>query len=357
MLHAVVMAGGSGTRFWPQSRAPRPKQFLPLASDQTLLQETVGRVDGWIPPERIWIVTNRVHAAETMRQLPALPSANLLLEPCGRNTAPCVGLAALTALARDPEATLVVMPADHAIRPATVFRTAVEQAVSIVERDSGALVLFGIRPTHPSESYGYIERAEPLLHPPGAFRVASFQEKPDRATAQRYLSAGRHYWNGGIFVWKAATILREIERFEPDIFAGLGRLHGHVGTAEWETRLAEEFPKMKSIAIDRAVLERAGNVAVLEAPFEWDDVGSWHALARLRGTDADGNTIDGPFCGIDSQRLIVQTTPDHLVATIGVSDCIVVHTPDATLVARKDDAESIRKLVEILRERGYERFA
>lgn len=357
MLHAVVMAGGSGTRFWPQSRAPRPKQFLPLAGDQTLLQETVGRVESWIPPQRVWIVTNRVHAAETMRQLPAVPPSNMLLEPCGRNTAPCVGLAALAVLARDPDATLLVMPADHAIRPPAVFRTAVEQAVSIVEHDSAALVLFGIRPTHPSESYGYIERAEPLDRPPGAFRVASFQEKPDRATAEQYLSGRRHFWNGGIFVWKAATILQQIERFEPEIFAGLVRLRSHVGMAHWEARLAEEFPKMKSIAIDRAVLERASNVAMLEAPFEWDDVGSWHALSRLQGIDADGNTIDGPYCGLDSHRLIVRTTPDHLIATIGLSDCIVVHTPDATLVARKDDAESIRKLVEILRERGYERFA
>jgi len=351
------MAGGSGTRFWPQSRGARPKQFLRLVGEQTMLQETVGRVAGLIPAERTWVVTNKVHGAETGRQLPELPASNIIEEPCGRNTAPCIGLAALQISQSDPEGIMLVMPADHAIGPPAVFRRAIERAAAIVTRNPGALVLFGIRPTYPSVGFGYIERGDCLDEGPSqAFRVASFREKPDRSTAEQFLAAGTFFWNSGIFVWKAATILQAIERFEPAIYERLERLKGSVGTAGWKGALESEFPQMKGISIDYAVLERADQVSMLEAPFEWDDVGSWHALGRLRGTDGDGNTVDGPHCGIDTRDCIVHSTPDHLIATIGLSDCIVVHTPDATLVARKDDAESIRKLVELLRERGYERF-
>jgi mannose-1-phosphate guanylyltransferase len=359
------MAGGSGTRFWPQSRAGRPKQFLRLFGDETLLQATVSRVGGWIPAERSWIVTNAVHAAETERQLPALPPSNILQEPCGRNTAPCIGLAALQVAARDRDGIMLVMPADHFVPDAAAFRQAVERAVSIVTDDPTALLLFGVRPTYPCVSFGYIERGEPLSgdaagdssgDSSGAWRVASFQEKPDRERAEEFLAAGRFYWNSGIFVWKAATILAALERFEPSISKSLGRLEPAVGTASWKEALATEFPAMKSISIDYAVLERADRVSVLEAPFEWDDVGSWQALGRRRDADAARNTVDGPFCGIASSGCIISTTADHLVATIGMSDCVVVHTPDATLVARKDDEEGIRKLVQLLRERGYERF-
>jgi mannose-1-phosphate guanylyltransferase len=265
-------------------------------------------------------------------------------------------LAALQAIACDPEAVLAVMPADHVIEPPQTFRRAIEQAASIVDREPATLVLFGVRPSYPSVSFGYIERQEPRGDVPGAYKVASFREKPNRETAEEFVVTGRFLWNAGIFVWKAATILRALEKHEPQIGEGLARLKPAVGTPGWDAELAKEFPRMKSISIDYAVLERAQNVCVVEAPFAWDDVGSWQALARLRGADADRNTVEGPVVGLASHGCIVRTTPDHLVATIGISDCIIVHTPDATLVARKDDEESIRKLIELLRERGYERF-
>ena len=357
MLHAVVMAGGSGTRFWPQSRAALPKQFLRLFGEETLLAATLSRVGDWIPPERSWVVTNKAHAAQTERQLPALPSANILQEPCGRNTAPCIGLAALQVAARDLEGIMLVMPADHFVPDPAAFRQAVERAVSIVTEEPAALLLFGVRPTYACTGFGYIERGEPLPDKSSqAWHVASFREKPDRSRAEEFLAAGRFYWNSGIFVWKAATILQALERFEPSIAKSLKRLEPSVGSADWANALAAEFPAMKGISIDYAVLERADNVCVLEAPFEWDDVGSWQALSRRRGADPEGNTVDGPFCGVESTGCIISTTPDHLVATIGLSDCVIVHTPDATLVARKDDEEGIRKLVQLLHERGHERF-
>ncbi|HET6328525.1 MAG TPA: mannose-1-phosphate guanylyltransferase [Planctomycetaceae bacterium] len=355
MLHAVIMAGGSGTRFWPASRSNHPKQFLPLFGDETLIQATVRRVADWIDSQRTWVVTNQSHAGETGRQLPALPTSNIVREPCGRNTAPCIGLAAMLIAQRDPNGIMLVMPADHRIERADLFRQAVERAVAIVEREP-ALVLFGIRPSYPSVSFGYFERGTALPGAEGAFRVASFREKPDRAKAEEFVAAGRFFWNSGIFVWKASTILDALKQFEPAVFDGLSRLRPHLGNAGWDHALAAEFPGIKSISIDYGVLERADNVMMIEAPFDWDDVGSWQALGRQSQPDGEGNSAQGLFCGVDSRDCIIRTTRDHLVATIGMSDCIVVHTPDATLVARKDDEESIRRLVQTLRERGYERF-
>lgn len=357
MLHAVIMAGGSGTRFWPQSRRNRPKQLLRLAGERTMLQDTVARCTPSIPLERTWIVTNHRQAEETARQLPDLPPGDILIEPCGRNTAPCIGLAAIRLLQDDPQAVMLVMPADHVIRPGAVFRAAAERACQMVARDPRQFVLFGIPPTSPATGFGYIERGEPLSAAgPGAYQVAAFREKPDRATADEYLASGRFYWNCGIFVWRAAQILHALEEFEPDIHARLMRLAEHLGRPDWDAALRDEFPQMKSISIDFAVLERARNVCVLEAPFEWDDVGSWQSLPRLLGTDADGNTIDGRFCGVDTQGCTIRSTGDHLIATAGLEDCIVVHTPDATLVARKGDENAIRRLVQLLEERGDEQF-
>jgi mannose-1-phosphate guanylyltransferase len=318
----------------------------------------VRRIADWIPAERTLVVTNQAHAPETIRELPTLPASNIIREPCGRNTAPCIGLAATLIAQRDPNGVMLVMPADHRIERADWFREAVERAVAVVERER-ALLLFGIRPTYPSVSFGYLERGTALpASREGAFHVASFREKPDRAKAEEFVATGRFYWNSGIFLWKAATILDALQQFEPGIYESVSRLRPHIGREGWDHALAAEFPGIKAISIDYGVLEHADNVMMIEAPFDWDDVGSWQALGRQSQQPAgtDGNRAQGLFCGIDSQGCIVRSTNDHLVATIGMSDCIIVHTPDATLVARKDDEESIRRLVQTLRERGYERF-
>lgn len=358
MLHAVIMAGGSGTRFWPQSRTTRPKQLLKLAGRRTMIQETVGRVSPWIGADHVWVVTNAVQAEETMRQLPQVPVENVLVEPAARNTAPCIGLAAVHLLQKDPQATMLVMPADHVIGPPEVFRNAVDRAARIVVEHPEQFVLFGVPPTYPSTGFGYIERGEPIGDPAGkAFRVAAFREKPDEPTAKRYMESGRFYWNCGIFVWRADRILGALESFEPDMHDRLARLRGKIGHVDYEAALAAEFPKAKSISVDYAVLERARDVCVLEAPFEWDDVGSWQALTRLLGADENGNTVDGPHVGIDTRNCTIRdTTGEHLIGTLGVEDLIVVHTPDATLVARKGDENAVKKLIDLIRERGYERY-
>ena len=352
MLHTVIMAGGSGTRFWPESRRRLPKQFLKFSGDQTLIQEAAGRCVPTIPPARTWIVTNAAHAAETAHQLPDVPAQQILLEPCGRNTAPCIGLAAMQLLAIDPEATMLVMPADHLIQPAAMFQQAVKQAAELVAREPRTLVLFGVEPTYPATGFGYIHRGEPLEDAEWPmFQVHGFQEKPNQLTAARYLATGEYYWNCGIFVWQAQTIVDALAEHATDIHQRLMRLREVIGTSRWSAALETEFPMMPSISIDYAVLEKAAHVCVLEAPFDWDDVGSWHALARMNSVDGDGNTLDGLICPVDSSGCIVRTTGDHLVATIGVKDLIIVHTPTATLVADKRDEGAIKQLIAELERR------
>lgn len=358
MLHAVIMAGGSGTRFWPQSRGTLPKQLLKLAGRRTMIQETVSRVSPWIDHERVMVVTNAVQADETIRQLPEVPVENILVEPAARNTAPCVGLAAVHLLEKDPEAVMLVMPADHVIGPTEVFHQAVEQANRIVTEQPGQFVLFGVPPTYPSTGFGYIERGEALAGAgEKAFRVAAFREKPDEPTARRYMESGQFYWNCGIFVWRAEQILSALAHYEPEMHDHLIQIREKIGHVDYEAGLHADFPKMKSISVDYAVLERARDVCVLEAPFEWDDVGSWQALTRLLGIDDDQNTIDGPHVGIETRGCTVRdTTGTHLIGTLGVEDLIIVHTPDATLVARKGDENAVKRLIELIRERGYERY-
>lgn len=357
MLHAVVMAGGRGTRFWPQSRNALPKQLLQLVGRETMIQATVSRCHGWIAPEQTWVVTNEIQAEETRRQLPQVPKENVLIEPCGRNTAPCIGLAAIRLLHADPEAVMLVMPADHVIQSVDRFRQAADEALKLLEESPNSFVLFGVRPTYPATGFGYIHRSDSIGGDSvDAYRVAEFREKPDKATAQTYLDSGEFYWNCGIFVWRAASIMQALQKFEPDLHARLTKLAAHIGEPDWDAVLEREFPQMTSISVDYAVLERAQDVSVLEAPFDWDDVGSWESLPRLMGTDDNKNTLSGSVCELNTKNCTVRTTNDHLVATIGMDDCIIIHTPDATLVARKGDENAIRELVSLLEEQGYGKF-
>ena len=356
MLHAVIMAGGSGTRFWPQSRQQMPKQLLKLAGNRTMIQQTLDRCDGMIDPANSWVVTNAVQVAQTRGQLPELPAANVLTEPVARNTAPCVGLAAVHAMHRDSEAIMFVMPADHVISPVETFQAAAKKAVAVVEADPSRLVLFGIAPNFPSTGYGYIERGDLVAGAEGVFEVLSFREKPEQALAQQYVDSGKFYWNCGIFCWKAATILDHLKQHEEDTHNRLLTVKRSIDTDDYEAVLAEQFPLMNSISIDYAVLERASGVTVLEAPYKWDDVGSWLAVPRLAEQDENGNTIDGPSVSIDSKNCIVRTTDNHLVATLGLEDLIIVHTEDATLVAHRNDSERIKLILEELKKSGKDQY-
>lgn len=358
MLHAVIMAGGVGTRFWPQSRRHLPKQFLRMTGETTLIQQAAQRCQPAIPSERTWIVTGASHAVETARQLPEVPANQILVEPCGRNTAPCIGLAAIQLLAEDPDAIMLVTPADHVIQPTEQFQKAVGEAVAMIGREPGTMVLFGIEPTYPATGFGYIHRGDRISKGEcPAFRVKSFQEKPNLLTASRFMATSEYYWNCGIFVWRAQTILDALQEFIPEIHDRLIRLREGIGADNWQELLELEFPQMPSISIDYAVLEKAaGRVCVLEAPFEWDDVGSWHALPRLFPSDSEGNTIDGLCCPIETKGCIVRTSDSHLIATFGLKDLIIVHTPTATLVADKRDEGALKQLIAEMEKKGLIEF-
>lgn len=360
MLHAVIMAGGSGTRFWPASRRAQPKQLLDLVGGQTMIQATVRRLGPLAPAERVLVVTNDRLVSAVREQLPELPAESVIGEPCKRDTAPCVGLAAMLVSRDDPDATMAVMPADHVIGPDATFQQAIRHAADLVERQPERIVTFGIRPTYPAETFGYIERSAPLSETadaaPATYRVAQFREKPSAEVAAQYIAAGSFYWNAGIFVWKARRILEELAEREPAMCARLRTIAAAVGTPGFDACLAAEFPQIEPKSIDYAVMEHAREIAVVEAPFQWDDVGNWQSLARQQGQDSAGNTLIGRHVGLNTRGTIVRTDQDHLVVTVGLEDMIVVHTPDATLVARKDQEEALRDVVKELEQRGWEEF-
>ncbi|MFP6613450.1 MAG: mannose-1-phosphate guanylyltransferase [Pirellulales bacterium] len=359
MLHAVIMAGGAGTRFWPASRASLPKQLLNLTGTQTMIQATVGRLGELVPPDRTLIVTNQRLVDKISEQLPHVPRDSIVGEPCKRDTAPCIGLAAMYLAGRDEQATMVVMPADHVIQDETAFRQALAQAARLVDEQPGRIVTFGIRPTYPAETFGYIERGgaiEPVGNDAAAYRVRQFREKPKAGVAREYIDSGNFYWNSGIFIWRAETILAELSARQPEMVEHLRAIVEAWGAADFSQTFDREFTAINSISVDYAVMEHATDVVVIEAPFDWDDVGNWQSLPRLLGTDDDGNTIDAKHIGLKTAGSIVRGNSDHLLVTLGVSDCIVVQTPDATLIANKHDEESIRELVKIMEQRGWREY-
>ncbi|HZZ81826.1 MAG TPA: mannose-1-phosphate guanylyltransferase [Gemmataceae bacterium] len=358
MLHALIMAGGGGTRFWPRSRQAKPKQFLTLVGASTLLQQALERIEVLTPPERTWIITGAAYVAESARQLPALPTDRIVGEPCGRDTAACIGLGAALVARDDPDAVMLVMPADHVIEPAQEFRRAAHVAEQMVLEHPQALVTFGIRPTFAATGYGYIERGAELSQRQNVsvYRVGSFREKPHVELAEEFLASGKHYWNAGIFVWRAATILAALRQNQPKLAAAVERIAAAWGTPRQDDVLAREYAGLDRISIDYAVMEKATEVLVVQAPFQWDDVGSWLALERRQPQDAEHNTILARHLGIDTHNCIIAGDPDKLIATLGVSDLIIIQDGDAILVAHRRDEAGIKKIVEQLKARGLEKY-
>lgn len=360
MIHGVVMAGGSGTRFWPLSRRKRPKQLLPITGGGPMVAETVARVRSVIPPERIWVVTHRDQAEGIRAAIPEVPEGQILAEPAARNTCACAALAAVAIAARDPDATLVMMPADHDIRPPEEFAATLLAAAESVQRHGG-LMVFGIKPSYPATGYGYIHRG-PVLHEARGIdvrEVRGFREKPNAGTAAGFLATGEYLWNSGIFVWKAARIRAAIGEFEPEIGAPLEavahalepagpRVLGEKGVAA----LAEAYAKIPAVSVDIGVLERARDVRLIEIGYRWSDVGSFDALDDLLPTDESGHRVVTPegstVLSLGSQNCLVHSSAPHAIALVGVEDLIVVHTPDATLVCRRGHAENVKQVVDQL---------
>jgi mannose-1-phosphate guanylyltransferase len=337
-----------------------------MLGNTTMIQATVDRLGALVPPERTLVATTELLAGQIADQLSQLPREAIVVEPCKRDTAPCIGLAATRIVREDPEAIMAVMPSDHVIGPDESFQGAMRFAASLVEEEPTRMVTFGIRPTYPAESFGYVERGAPLQtptvqaaeHAPPIYHVQRFHEKPKADVARSYTQAGTFYWNSGIFVWKAATILAAIEQFQPRMHEHLRSIADAADSPNFAEILQREFEAIEPISIDFGVMERASDVVVVEAPFDWDDVGSWRALERLETPDADGNVIDAARCvALDTAGCIVRCNdPQHAVVTVGTKDLIVIVTPDATLIADKGHEESIRQVTRLLQQRGWEEY-
>jgi mannose-1-phosphate guanylyltransferase len=355
MLHAVIMAGGSGTRFWPESRNSRPKQLLPITGGNSMLAETVSRVQPLIPLERIWVVTNAVQAEGVRLACPDLPHDHILVEPCARNTAACVGLAATVVHAHDPDATMAVLPADHAISPAEEFQRSLKAGAEVAA-EPGALVTFGIQPTYPATGYGYIRQGACGGQKQGLsfFDVDNFYEKPFEDVAQGYLDEGVYLWNAGIFVWRSDSILKAFAKYLPSISDGLQQIAPLAQDSAALQKLVDElYPDFQSVSVDVGILEPSDSVRVLKAPYHWSDVGSWRALFDELDQDGDGNSAvfpnGGDLMAEDATGLLAYSRTPKTVAVLGVNDLVIVHTEDAILVAKRDRAEDVKRFVDRLK--------
>ena len=352
-LHPVILSGGVGSRLWPLSRSLFPKQLLALAGDNSLIQDTARRARGpqFAAPLVVCNADHRFLIAEQMRMAGFMPEA-MVLEPQGRNTAPAAAVAALMLAEKDPDATLLLMPADHVIRDQQAFLTAVDSALEAASQ--GHLVTFGIKPQIPETGYGYVQRGAPLYEKAQAFAVRRFVEKPDRQTAQAYLDAGDYYWNSGMFAFQASTFLAELARLEPDLLA-----HCRAAVAAGKQDLdffrlsAPEFEACTSISIDYAVMERTDKAAIVPVEMGWSDIGSWEALWDASNKDEAGNALKGDVLHYGAQNSYLRSE-GPLVAAVGVEDLIVVATADAVLVSRKDASQDVKKIVEQLEQGGRE---
>jgi mannose-1-phosphate guanylyltransferase len=357
-MYAVIMAGGEGTRLWPVSRESCPKQFLSILGGDPLVVQTLDRLRGLFPPEKILVMTNRKQREVAQRLVVGLPPENLIVEPRIRDTAPCIGLAAEIIRKRFGDQTIACFPSDHIINPTVRLEDCLRQAEPCVRGDPTSLYTIGIRPTYPATAYGYILRGEAVHEVDGTtvYEVTGFHEKPAMAVAEAYFDSGDYFWNSGIFFWRTDAILEAIRRELPELHDGLAQLEPDLDTDRMESALARVFPRLPRISIDYGVLEQADRVRVIEGHFAWDDVGTWLILRGHLQADERGNVAQGNVIAMDSSGCILYAGGDHLVTALGVRDLIIVATPDATLVTTRENAERVRDLVAKLKEHRLDRY-
>jgi mannose-1-phosphate guanylyltransferase len=351
-VYAVIMAGGVGTRFWPRSREKSPKQLLEILGKGTMIQNTVKRLEPLVGRQDTFVITNRVQRSLVTKQLPGVPDENILDEPIGRNTAPCIGLAALHLTRLDPDAVMVVMPADHTIQKISEFHRILGLAITTAG-ESGSLLTIGIQPTRPETGYGYIqiytdEGPHNPYHDRGVLKVKTFAEKPNPATAERFLASGDFLWNSGMFVWRADAILREIERCLPDLSSELRKIERAIGTPQYQSTVETVYGMIRGISIDYGVMEKSENVFVIPADLGWNDLGSWDEVFRISGRDSNGNSITGKVIQKETKNCYV-FSPEKVVATIGVEDLIIVNTDDALLVCRVGQSQEVKDVSDYLK--------
>lgn len=347
---AVIMAGGKGERFWPRSRKSLPKQFLNLTDDgKTMIQLTIERLKSLVSIDDTYIVTNKDYKHLILEQIKGIPEENILLEPIAKNTAPCIGLAAMHIKRKYEDAVMLVLPSDHLIKYNEIYIDTLREAIAVAQEDSN-LITIGITPSYPETGYGYINfgRDEDDIKRNNVYRVKRFVEKPNIETAKEYLASGKYLWNSGMFVWKASTIIHNFEKLLPEMHHGLNKIYETIGTEDEQRILEREFENFKGESIDYGIMERADNIYTIPGSFGWDDVGSWLSLERINRTNDDGNVIKGNVITINSKKSIIQAE-DKLIATIGIENLIVVDTEDALLIVDKDSTQDVKKVIENLK--------
>jgi len=349
-IYAVVMSGGRGERFWPLSGKTLPKPFLPLLGEKTMIQETVERIKRLIPEERIIIVLSRDHFPLAQQQLPEIPVENFVLEPFGRDTAACIGLASLYIGKRDEDASMIVLAADHLITDREAFSKTITCSQKFLTSND-YIITIGIKPTRPETGYGYIEMGEELgcIDSELFYSVKRFVEKPPLSVATDYLKTGQYCWNSGIFVWRNSTIQKSLSLYMPNLWNGLMCINDHLGSGEEEKVIRREFSKFERISIDCGVLEKSSQVVVVPANFKWDDVGTWTALERVYSLDEFDNVVVGKHVGKDTHGCII-FSQDQLIATLGVEDLVIVHAKGKMLVCHKEKAPKLKEIVHLIGE-------
>ncbi len=356
-MFALIMAGGVGTRFWPRSRMRRPKQVLNIVGQRSLIQDTVARLSGLVPCERTFVICLEQQREIIANQLPQLAPEQIIGEPRGKDTAPCIGLAALYMRRLDPEGVMVAMPADHVVARERSFRK-VLKAAEIIARTRDCLVTIGIQPTYPATGYGYIQHdAEELDRLVGVscYPVRTFAEKPTLEYAQKFLASGDFLWNSGIFVWKISRILAEIEDKLPELYEGLCEIDRHIGKKTERKVIERVYRQTRSISIDYGVMEKSDNIVVLKGDFGWSDVGSWEEVYKLGRRDKEDNVSEGALASYEARGCYVWA-PNKLVALLGVNDLVVVDTEDALLICPRHRSQEVKQLVDAMRRNHLEAY-
>jgi mannose-1-phosphate guanylyltransferase len=359
-VYPVIMAGGVGTRFWPRSREKTPKQLLEIAAKGTLIQNTVKRLVRFTDVYNIFVVTNRIQKPTATKQLEAVgvDEDKILIEPIGRNTAACIGLAALHIRRLDPNGVMVVLPADHLITDLVEYERVIKLGIEVA-KESGSLLTIGITPTHPETGYGYIQYDDEGKHSPyflrGVFKVKTFAEKPTLQIAEKFLASGDFLWNSGQFIWRVDAILRNLEKFLPELYAELLKVEKAIGTSHYQQTLEQVYGLIRGISIDYGVMEKAEDVFTIPGNFGWSDIGSWDEVYRISGKDEHGNSITGKVIHFDTRNSFIHSN-DKLVATIGVDDLIIVDTGDALLICKKGRSQDVKDIVDYLKRKQMNEY-
>lgn len=357
-VYAVIMAGGSGVRFWPKSRKKQPKPFLNFISDKTMIQSTVQRIESLVPLQNILVSMNADHEKIVLEQLPAIPGENIILEPAVKNTAPCIGLMALIVQHREPDAVMLVLPSDHWINDDKQFCEELKIAAERAAMEE-TLITFGNKPTYPETGYGYVQCGTKINMEsyPGCefYKVEKFEEKPGLEQAKKFIKDGNYYWNGGTFVWKASVILSEIEKYLPELYNGLMKIKECLGKDNEKDEIKKIFETFTSESIDYGVMEKTDRAEMIITKAGWGDVGSWKSLENYLEKDDSGNITSKKHILIDTDNSIIEGDK-RLIAAIGLKDMVIVDTEDILLICPKDRSQEVKKLVERLKEEGREEY-